>query len=83
MRLAGNASQLPFLMGAIGMADTTGRYMVLVPAAQSAGYAIGPVLVGLVIVEATYSQASLISLVFFVLCLVLLVPIIRRMERAQ
>lgn len=74
---------LPYLLGSIGTADQSGRYMVLVPAAQSGGYAIGPVLAGLFIVGDSYTAASQVSLVAFILSLVVVVPIILRLKHSE
>lgn len=71
---------LPFLMGAIGTADKSGRFMVLIPAAQSGGYALGPALAGLLIVGEAYHRASLVSLMAFGICLVMVVPLLRRLS---
>ena len=74
---------LPFLMGAIGTADKTGRFMVLIPAAQAGGYAIGPALAGLFIVGDNYSGASQVSLAAFTLCLVIVAPLIMRLNKVE
>lgn len=73
---------LPFLMGAIGTADKTGRFMVLIPAAQAGGYAIGPMLAGVFIVGEAYTTASLVSLVAFIVCLVMVVPLVARLNKS-
>ncbi len=69
---------LPYLMGAIATADLSGRYMVLIPAAQTGGYAAGPMLGGLLIVGEGYHMAAWVSLVMFALCLLLVVPLLRQ-----
>ena len=70
---------LPYLFGAIAKVDNSGRYMVLIPAAQSAGMAIGPMLVSMFIVGDSYYTAAWISMVVFTLCLMITVPLFRRM----
>jgi len=70
---------MPYLLGAIASADRSGRCMVLVPAAQAGGVAIGPIMAGLFIVGDGYATAGLFSMVVFALCLILVVPLIRRM----
>lgn len=72
---------LPYLMGAISAADTSGRLMVLIPAAQTGGYAIGPGLVGVFLVADGYQVAAWISMAAFILCLVMIVPLLRGISR--
>ena len=71
---------LPYLMGAIASADKTGRFMVLIPAAQAGGYAIGPVLAGSFIVGDAYATAGFVSMAVFACCLIFVVPLIRRLS---
>lgn len=74
---------LPYLMGAIATADLSGRFMVLIPAAQSGGYALGPVLVGLLMVGDGYQVAAWISMGLFFLCLLMVVPLLRKVPPAH
>lgn len=69
---------LPYLMGAIAAADVSGRFMVLIPAAQTGGYALGPMLVGLIMVGEGYQTAAWISMGVFFGCLVMVVPLLRK-----
>lgn len=73
---------LPYLMGAIATADVAGRFMVLVPAAQTGGYALGPLLVGLLMVGENYQIAAWISMGVFFLCLVMVVPLLKKIPSA-
>lgn len=72
---------LPFLMGAIATADASGRFMVLIPAAQAGGYAVGPLLVALFLMGDRYTVAAWISMSVFVLCAALVLPLLRRLAR--
>jgi predicted MFS family arabinose efflux permease len=71
---------LPYLMGAIASADTSGRFMVLIPAAQTGGYALGPIAVGLIMAGDDYQTAAWTSMVVFFLCLLMVIPLLRRMS---
>jgi len=62
---------LPYLMGAIAATDASGRFMVLIPAAQTGGYAVGPVVVGLMMVGNDYQIAAWISLGVFAACMLM------------
>ncbi len=74
---------LPYLLGSVATFDKTGRLMVLIPAAQSAGFAVGPILSGLFIVGTDYSVSVLIAAGSFLLCAAIVVPILLRMEKKQ
>ena len=74
---------LPYLLGSVASFDKTGRLMVLIPAAQSAGFAVGPILSGLFIVGTDYSVSALIGAGSFLLCAVIVVPMLWRMEKNQ
>ena len=69
---------LPYMMGAIAAADVSGRFMVLIPAAQTGGYALGPTLVGLIMVGEGYQTAAWISMGAFFGCLLMVVPLLRK-----
>ena len=69
---------LPYMMGAIAAADVSGRFMVLIPAAQTGGYALGPTLVGLIMVGEGYQTAAWISMGAFFACLLMVVPLLRK-----
>ena len=70
-------------MGAIAEADLSGRFMVLIPAAQTGGYAIGPMMVGLIMAGDDYQAAAWTSMGFFLLCLLLVVPLLRKVSASQ
>ena len=74
---------LPYLLGSIASSDRSGRFMVLVPAAQGGGYALGPVISGLVIVGNNYSTSALIAAVAFVISLVIIVPVIMKLSYGE
>ncbi|MCV6625045.1 MAG: hypothetical protein OIF38_03045, partial [Cellvibrionaceae bacterium] len=65
---------LPYMMGAIARVDKQGRFMVLVPATQAGGYAIGASLSGLLIGEGAPAYAGVVSALVFLVCAALLIP---------
>ncbi len=71
---------LPYLMGAIAQADSSGRFMVLIPAAQGAGYAAGPVLTGWFILEGGYAGAGVVSALVFMACLIVVVSLLFKLR---
>ncbi|WP_435211519.1 MFS transporter [Luminiphilus sp. nBUS_16] len=72
---------LPYLMGAISAADRSGRFMVLIPAAQTGGYALGPMLVGIFLVGDSFQLAAWVSMSAFIVCLAMIVPLLNRVSR--
>ena len=74
---------LPYLLGSIASSDKSGRLMVLVPAAQGGGYALGPVISGLIIVGNNYSTSALIAAVAFAISLVIIVPVVMKLSYAE
>jgi predicted MFS family arabinose efflux permease len=73
---------LPYLLGSIALFDKTGRLMVLIPAAQSAGFAIGPMVAGLFIVGADYRVSALVAFVAFVCCAAIVLPMLLKMKNS-
>ena len=73
---------LPYLLGSIALFDKTGRLMVLIPAAQSAGFAIGPMVAGLFIVGADYRVSALVAFVAFVCCAAIMLPMLLKMKNS-
>ena len=74
---------LPYMMGAIAEADLSGRFMVLIPAAQTGGYAIGPMMVGLTMAGDDYQTAAWTSMGVFFVCLLMVVPLMRKISVAR
>ncbi len=72
---------LPYLMGAIAATDRSGRFMVLIPAAQTGGYALGPMLVAIAMIGEDFRIAAWISMAVFFLCLVMVQPLLRKVPR--
>ncbi len=69
---------LPYLIGAIAASDLSGRFTVLIPAAQTGGYALGPTIVGIMMVGNDYATAAWISAGAFSICLAMVVTTLRR-----
>ena len=72
---------LPYLMGAIAAADHSGAYTVLIPAAQGGGYALGPAIAGLFIVDDAYATSALFAIGAFIGCLFLVIPVLIHLRR--
>lgn len=73
---------LPYLMGAIAVADTRSQFMVLVPAAQTGGYAAGAALTGTVVAAFDLGAVAWQALLFFVLSLLVILPLLYRLIRS-
>ena len=71
---------LPYLLGSVASSDRSGRLMVLVPAAQGGGYALGPIISGLIIVGNNYTTSAVVAAVAFVISLVIIVPIVTKLS---
>ena len=74
---------LPYLMGAISAADRSGRFMVLIPAAQTGGYALGPMLVGIFLIGDSFQVAAWVSMSAFIVCLAMIVPLLKRVSKVK
>ena len=72
---------LPYLLGSIALFDKTGRLMVLIPAAQSAGFALGPIISGLLIVGTDYRVAAVVGAGAFVCCAAIVVPMLLKITK--
>jgi hypothetical protein len=72
---------LPYLLGSIALFDKTGRLMVLIPAAQSAGFALGPIISGLLIVGTDYRVSAVVGAGAFVCCAAIVVPMLLKITK--
>ena len=61
---------IPFQADLLSEADTTGRSIVLLPAAQGIGVATGPVLSGFVVAQYSYTEAVYCSAALIILVLI-------------
>ena len=72
----------PFLMGAIASTDKTGKVAVLIPAAQTAGFAVGPMIAVAFMTEGSFSAANYTTMICCAIALVIFVPLALRMKAA-
>jgi len=72
----------PFIMGAIASADASGKVSVLIPAAQTAGFAIGPMIAVAFMTEGSYLAANFTTIVCCLVALVIFVPLALRLKSA-
>lgn len=68
---------LPYQMGAVAAVDLSGRYVVLIPFAQSLGVALGPIIAGRILTGDDFIPLMYSSAVFLIVCLVVFVPLLR------
>jgi hypothetical protein len=72
----------PFIMGAIASSDTGGKVSVLIPAAQTAGFSVGPMIAVAFMTEGSYSAANYTTIVCCLVALVIFVPLAVRLKAA-
>jgi hypothetical protein len=72
----------PFLMGAIASTDKSGKVAVLIPAAQTAGFAIGPMIAVAYMTEGSFIAANYTTMICCAIALVIFVPLALRMKAA-
>lgn len=72
----------PFLMGAIAASDTRGKVAVLIPAAQTSGFFVGPAIAATFMGDAGLSAANLTAMVCCALALIIFVPLAARLKAA-
>jgi predicted MFS family arabinose efflux permease len=72
----------PFIMGAIASSDTSGKVSVLIPAAQTAGFSIGPIIAVAFMTEGSLLAANVTTIVCCLIALVLFIPLSARLKSA-
>lgn len=72
----------PYLMGTVAGNDATGRIAVLMPAAQTGGFAIGTAIAGSQMAADSWTAANLVGAAGCTIALVMFVPIALRMRTA-
>ena len=68
---------VPYQMTVVALADTSGRFSVLIPLFQAAGVALGPALAAAFLTGGNYLVINIIGMAFGVLALALFAPIAR------
>lgn len=72
----------PFLMGAIAASDSGGKISVLIPAAQTSGFFIGPAIVGMFIEGTGLIVVNYLTIAFCAVALVIFIPLSARLKAA-
>lgn len=72
----------PFFMGAIAASDTGGRVSVLIPAAQTSGFFIGPAVVGMFLESAGLAAVNYITIAFCAVSLAIFIPLAAKLKSA-
>lgn len=72
----------PYLMGTVAGNDATGRIAVLMPAAQTGGFAVGTGMAGSLMAADSLAAANLVGAAGCAIALVMFVPIALRMRAA-
>jgi predicted MFS family arabinose efflux permease len=72
----------PFMMGAIAASDTSGKISVLIPAAQTSGFFIGPAVVGMFLESNGLAAVNPITIGFCLLSLLIFIPFSAKLKAA-
>lgn len=72
----------PFFMGAITASDTSGRISVLIPAAQTSGFFIGPAIVGVFLESQGLVAVNYVTVAFCLLSLAIFIPLSAKLKAA-
>ena len=72
----------PYMMGAIAGSDPGGRISVLIPAAQTGGFALGPFVAGQLMTADSLVAANYVGAAGCALALIIFVPVAWRVRRA-
>jgi hypothetical protein len=72
----------PFIMGAIASSDTGGKVAVLIPAAQTAGFSVGPMIAVAFMTEGSLIATNYTTIVCCLIALVIFVPLALRLKAA-
>ncbi len=72
----------PFFMGAIAASDSGGKISVLIPAAQTSGFFIGPAVVGLFLESVGLVAVNYVTIAFCLASLLIFVPLSAKLKAA-
>lgn len=73
----------PYLMGTVVISDTGGKLSMLIPAAQTGGFFVGPAIAGSLMSGDSLLPANYIGAVCCVIALVVFLPLALRLKRAS
>lgn len=71
----------PYLMGMVSEFDKTGRIAVLIPVAQTGGFALGPVFAGAMMTNGDLGAANTVGIAGCILALIVFVPVALTLRR--
>jgi predicted MFS family arabinose efflux permease len=71
----------PYLMGMVAASDTTGRISVLIPVAQTGGFALGPAIAGGMMAGDSLTAANTVGMLGILIALVIFVPTVLRLTK--
>ena len=71
----------PYIMATIASSDASGRAAVLIPAAQTGGFFLGPALATMWVTETNLFPANAVGIVGCLISLVIFVPLVLRINR--
>ena len=72
----------PFFMGAIAATDSGGKISVLIPAAQTSGFFIGPAIVGMFLESVGLVAVNYVTIGFCAVSLAIFIPLSARLKAA-
>ncbi len=73
----------PYLMGMVAASDTTGRISVLIPVAQTGGFALGPAIAGGMMAGDSLTAANTVGMLGILIALVIFVPTVLRLKKQE
>jgi len=73
----------PYLMGMIASSDASGRAAVLIPAAQTGGFFLGPAIATLWVTEGNLYPANVVGIIGCLVAVVIFVPLVMRLNKAS
>jgi len=71
----------PYLMGMVAASDNTGRISVLIPVAQTGGFALGPAIAGGMMVGDSLTAVNNVGMAAILVALVIFVPTVLRLNK--
>jgi hypothetical protein len=72
----------PFFMGAIAASDSGGKISVLIPAAQTSGFFIGPAVVGIFLESTGLIAVNYLTIAFCAVALLMFIPLAAKLKSA-
>jgi MFS family permease len=73
----------PYVMGTIASSDASGRAAVLIPAAQTGGFFLGPAIATLWVTEGNLYPANVVGMISCLVALAVFVPLAMRLKKAS